>query len=104
MGFGHCYISRVNQKISDAKMKRALGQLKRKLPGRVLTDLGAREQASVDNLRISFVPDAVIQVQKGAEVGVVLKLANEYGIPVTARGAGSSATGSAVPVRKGWVF
>ena len=104
MGFGHCYISRVNQKISDAKMKRALGQLKRKLPGRVLTDLGAREQASVDNLRISFVPDAVIQVQKGAEVGVVLKLANEYGIPVTARGAGSSATGSAVPVCEGWVL
>lgn len=104
MRFGHCYISRVNQKISEAKMKRVLGQLKRKLPGRVLTDLGAREQASVDNLRISFVPDAVIQVQKGAEVGVVLKLANEYGIPVTARGAGSSATGSAVPVCQGWVL
>ena len=104
MGFGLCMLAKVSQKISETKMKRALAQLKRKLPGRVWTDLTSRELASVDNLRISILPHAVIRVKKGAEVGVVLKLANEYGIPVTARGAGSSATGSAVPVCEGWVL
>lgn len=104
MGFGLCMCIRVNQKISESEMKRALGQLKRKLPGQVQTDLAARELASMDNLRISILPDAVIKVQKAEDVGVVLKLANKYRIPVTARGAGSSATGSAVPVCSGWVL
>ena len=104
MGFGLCIFNKVIQKISEADMKRALGQLKRKLPGRVQADLATREYASVDNLRISILPDAVIQVKKAEEVGVVLKLANRYGVPVTARGAGSSATGSAVPVSSGWVL
>lgn len=34
----------------------------------------------------------------------MLKVAHKYSIPVTARGAGSSATGSAVPVEGGWVL
>ena len=82
----------------------ALKQLQKKLPGRVLVGLKDLEAASVDNLRISVIPDAVVKVAAEAEVGVVLKLANQYKIPVTARGAGSSATGSAVPVFKGWVL
>ena len=104
MGFGLCIFNKVIQKISEADMKLALRQLKRKLPGCVQTDLAAREYASVDNLRISILPDAVIQVKKAEEVGVVLKLANRYGVPVTARGAGSSATGSAIPINSGWVL
>ena len=104
MNFGLCIYLRVNQKISEVEMKRALGQLKRKLPRQVQTDFAARESASMDNLRISILPDAVIKVHKAEDVGVVLKLANKYGIPVTARGAGSSATGSAVPVCSGWVL
>ena len=82
----------------------ALKQLHKKLPGRVLVGLKDLEAASVDNLRISVIPEAVVKVAAEAEVGVVLKLANQYKIPVTARGAGSSATGSAVPVFKGWVL
>jgi glycolate oxidase len=60
--------------------------------------------ASLDNLRLSFLPDAVVKVQTATEVGAVLKLAHKYTIPVTARGAGSSATGSAVPLHGGWVL
>ena len=37
-------------------------------------------------------------------MGVVLEVAHRYEVPVTTRGAGSSATGSAVPVRGGWVL
>lgn len=80
----------------------ALASLKRKLPGRVLTDSESCFAASLDNLRLSFAPDAVIKVREARDVGAVLKLANKHKIPVTARGAGSSATGSAVPLKGGW--
>jgi glycolate oxidase len=55
-------------------------------------------------MRLSFMPDAVVKVQAAEEVGAVLKLADKYTVPVTARGAGSSATGSTVPLRAGWVL
>lgn len=82
----------------------ALKSLKRKLPGRVSTDEASCFAASLDNLRLSFAPDAVVKVKAASDVGVVLKLANEAKIPVTARGAGSSATGSAVPLKGGWAL
>ncbi|CAI8324361.1 MAG: putative FAD-linked oxidoreductase [Opitutia bacterium UBA7350] len=63
-----------------------------------------RFEASVDNLKLSFLPDAVVKVKAASEVGVVLKLAQRHGIPVTSRGAGSSVTGSAVPVKGGWAL
>ena len=78
--------------------------LRQKLPERVLVDDESRFAASIDNLRLSFLPDAVIRVQDAREVGEALKLAHEYAMPVTARGAGSSATGAAVPVKGGWVL
>jgi glycolate oxidase len=78
--------------------------LKRRLPGRLFADESSRFHASLDNLRLSFLPDAVIRVQEAADVRVVLQLATRYGIPVTARGAGSSATGSAAPLKGGWVL
>ena len=83
---------------------KALAALKRKLPGRVDVDEESCFRASLDNLRLSFAPDAVIKVLDAAEVGVALKIADRYEIPVTVRGAGSSATGSAVPLRGGWVL
>lgn len=89
--------------ISDNELK-AARKLERKLPGRVQSDADNRFRASLDNLRLSFLPERVIRVQAPAEVGIVLKLAHKHGIAVTTRGAGSSATGSAVPVRGGWVL
>jgi len=82
----------------------ALASLRRKLPGRVLTDPESCFAASLDNLRLSFAPDAVVKVRKSSEAAVVLKLAQKFKIPVTARGAGSSATGSAVPLKGGWAL
>ena len=82
----------------------ALAALKSRLPGRVFIDETSRFNASIDNLRISFLPDAVVRIQKADEVREVLKLAYKYVIPVTARGAGSSATGSAVPLKGGWAL
>lgn len=84
--------------------QKALDALQRKLPGRIFTDTESCFAASLDNLRLSFLPDAVIKVREASDVGVVLKLANQYEVPVTARGAGSSATGSAVPLQGGWAL
>ena len=81
-----------------------LAELRGKLPGRILDDDASRFAASVDNLRLSFLPDAVVRVREAADVGVVLAEAHARGVPVTARGAGSSATGSATPVEGGWAL
>jgi len=89
---------------SRDKSANALQALMKALPDRVLVDDGSRFRASLDNLRLSFRPDAVVRVAEAAEVGVVLEIANRYGVPVTARGAGSSATGSAVPLHGGWAL
>jgi len=64
-------------------------------------DLAAK---SHDGLKIAFAPEAVIKPVKPVEVGTLLKLANEYKVPVTTRGAGSTLTGSATPRRGGWVL
>ncbi|MFT4901368.1 MAG: glycolate oxidase [Lentimonas sp.] len=93
-----------NSRTSPEQLAAALKALSAELPTRIFTDADSRFHASLDNLRLSCLPDVVIKVKVAAEVGQVLKLANEYEIPVTARGAGSSATGSAVPVRGGWVI
>ena len=82
----------------------ALKALRRRLPGCVFTDEQSRFRASLDNLRLSFLPTAVVKARESADVGLVLKLAHRHGVPVTARGAGSSATGSAVPLRGGWAL
>ncbi|HKK18006.1 MAG TPA: FAD-linked oxidase C-terminal domain-containing protein [Opitutales bacterium] len=84
--------------------QKALDSLKRRLPGRIFTDAETCFAASLDNLRLSFAPDAVIKVREASDVGEVLRLANQFKIPVTPRGAGSSATGSAVPLKRGWAL
>ncbi|MDX2111510.1 MAG: FAD-linked oxidase C-terminal domain-containing protein [Verrucomicrobiota bacterium] len=60
--------------------------------------------ASFDNARLSFMPEAVVKPAVEADIATVLKLANTYKMPVTVRGAGTSTTGSASPVKGGWVI
>ena len=86
------------------KAANAMRQLRKHLAGCVLEDDASCFRASLDNLRLSSLPRAVIAIKDTADVGVVLKIANKYGVPVTSRGAGSSATGSAVPIQGGWVL
>lgn len=70
----------------------------------ILTDIFSRETASLDNLRIEFLPDAVLCPQEEADIAEILKVANRFRVPITARGAGSATTGGATPVQKGWVL
>ena len=66
-------------------------------------DMDSRHRASMDNARLSFMPDAVVLPEKSADIGSILRLANQYKVAVTVRGAGSATTGATSPVKGGWV-
>ena len=68
------------------------------------TDPADRWPYSYDNSRRQAQPDAVAFVESHDEVREVVRLCNEFKIPLTARGLGSSTTGSAVPVAGGLVL
>ena len=67
-------------------------------------DEDARFAASFDGSKLSFLPEAVVRPRNPEDVGRVLRLANRLKTPVTVRGGGSSLTGSASPLRGGWVL
>jgi glycolate dehydrogenase FAD-linked subunit len=83
----------------------ATAQLKRRLGSRVVrTEAAELRAASFDGSKILFSTEAVIRPRKESDIGVVLKLANRHGVPVTTRGRGTTLTGAAAPVHGGWVL
>ncbi len=68
------------------------------------TDPADRWPYSYDNSRRQAQPDAVAFPASHEEVRDAVRLCNEFKIPLTARGLGSSTTGSAVPVQGGLVL
>ena len=84
--------------------EKALVALKDKLHSSVHTNDEELYAVSYDGLKVSSSPEALIKVKQANEVGEVLKLANEFRIPVTSRGTGSSLTGGATPLQGGWVL
>ncbi len=61
------------------------------------------EPYGADAVKEKFPPEAVLFPESAAEVSAILKLANEFLFPVTARGGGVGYTGGAVPVDGGIV-
>jgi glycolate oxidase len=51
-----------------------------------------------------FMPDVVVKPETPEQVSEVLKVCNEYKIPVTPRGAGTGLSGGALPIKKGVVI
>lgn len=92
------------KKTGETENRVALNALIAELGSCVRMDRESRFSASLDNLRLSSLPHAVIRVGEASQVAQVLRLATQYKVPVTSRGAGSSPTGSAVPIRAGWVL
>ncbi len=84
--------------------KSALLELKRRLRGSVKTDADSLYWKSFDSSKLSFPIEAVIQPKNDREISTLLKLANEYKVPVTTRGAGTCLTGAASPKQGGWVL
>ncbi|NBN95640.1 MAG: FAD-binding protein [Verrucomicrobia bacterium] len=73
-------------------------------PQVVKTDEASCFAASFDNMRLSFMPEAVIRPATEDDIGVTLKLANEHRVPVTVRGRGTGTTGACAPIKGGWVI
>ena len=70
----------------------------------VLVEPEKVEPYGADAVKEKFPPEAVVFPETTAEMVEILKLANEYLFPVTARGGGVGYTGGAVPVDGGIVI
>ncbi|HSU25967.1 MAG TPA: FAD-binding protein, partial [Pyrinomonadaceae bacterium] len=69
----------------------------------VIVDPERVEPYGADAVKEKFPPEAVVFPESTAQMVAILKLANEYLFPVTARGGGVGYTGGAVPVDGGIV-
>ncbi len=69
----------------------------------VVVDTERVEPYGADAVKEKFPPEAVVFPATTQEMAAIIKLANEYLFPVTARGGGVGYTGGAVPVEGGIV-
>ncbi len=60
-----------------------------------------REYSHDETEELSYLPEIVLKPRTAAEVGAILRLCNQYLIPVTPRGAGTGLSGGALPQRGG---
>jgi glycolate oxidase len=70
----------------------------------VVVDPEKVEPYGADAVKEKFPPEAVVFPESTEQMVAILKLANEYRFPVTARGGGVGYTGGAVPVDGGIVI
>ena len=90
---------------TNASKPEVLNQL-RKIVGteHVVVDPEKVEPYGADAVKEKFPPEAVVFPESTEQMVAILKLANEYLFPVTARGGGVGYTGGAVPVDGGIVI
>jgi glycolate oxidase len=81
-----------------AKLREIVGE------ANVVIDPDKVEPYGADAVKEKFPPEAVVFPSTTAEVSAILKLANEYLFPVTARGGGVGYSGGAVPIDGGIVI
>ncbi len=70
----------------------------------VIVDQSQVEPYGADAVKEKFPPEAVVFPESTEQMAAILKLANEYLFPVTARGGGVGYTGGAVPIEGGIVI
>lgn len=82
-----------------------INKLKAIIPSeRILLSPEDRLVASYDASKQMAFPDVVVKPKTAEEISAILKLANEHNIPIYPRGAASSVTGGAVPIKGGIVI
>ena len=86
-----------NLNLATAKLREILGSA-------VKLDEDSLFHASYDGLKIPGRASALISVEHDRQVGQTLEIANQFEVPVTTKGSGSSLTGGATPVFGGWVL
>nr|WP_225562340.1 FAD-linked oxidase C-terminal domain-containing protein [Pseudoxanthomonas sp. PXM04] len=79
-------------------MDAALGEL---LGDGWLTDADARRRYGEDNSRRFALADAVAVPRTREQVQAIVRACREYGVPIVARGSGTSSTGAAIPYAGG---
>ena len=91
--------------MSLARPSQFVKALRRRLgKGQVLSNASELVAYECDGFTIEkSVPDAVVFPESTREVADVVKLANEYEMPVVARGAGTSLAGGCLPIGGGVV-
>jgi FAD/FMN-containing dehydrogenase/Fe-S oxidoreductase len=85
--------SRLDAKRCDPRLA---ARLKREMAGEVLLDPFDRGRYSTDASLYQVEPQAVVVPRTDADVQAALALAREFGVPVTARGGGTSQAGQTV--------
>ncbi|GIN13055.1 glycolate oxidase subunit GlcD [Shouchella clausii] len=87
-------------------IERFLEEIKQKMKAenRILTKKADRSSYGYDASFGYYLPDLVIQPTATEEVAAVMKLANQYLIPVYPRGQGTSLSGGPLPVKGGVVL
>lgn len=88
--------------ISDAAIARIHSIISGKK--RIMDDITDRHSYSYDASFGSYVPDLVIQPVSTREVAGIVKLANEFSIPLYPRGRGTSLSGGPLPIKGGIVL
>ena len=89
---------------TNDQLNSATSQLLQQLPEAASSSPEDLHTHRHDGLKIAFACHAVIRPTDPAQVGTVLQLANQYTVPVTTRGVGSTLTGGASPRHGGWVL
>jgi glycolate oxidase len=70
----------------------------------IITDAESRHAYSHDETEdYSFLPDLVVKPGTTEEISAIMKLCNEYDLPVTPRGGGTGLSGGALPIKNGLV-
>ena len=90
--------------VNEDRRLQATSLLQDKLGDLVRTESSELFLANYDGLKVQGNASACIKVDDSKQVGEVLKMANEFQVPVTTKGAGSSLTGGATPIQGGWVL
>ena len=86
-------------------MENWINELKEYLPdSQVMTELADGYSYSFDASFGEYLPEAVVQAKNKQQVVYILKIANQFGVPVYPRGQGTCLSGGPLPVKGGIVL
>lgn len=92
-------------KSKSGEIKKAIAKLESILgTDKVFSNVEERICYSFDGTKQKRLPDVVVKPVCTEDVSTIVKIANEFGVPVYTRGAGTGLTGGAIPVYGGIVL
>ena len=84
---------------------KAIDRLKKDMgDSRVYNNIEERICYAFDATKQSSLPDVIVKPETAEHISAAVKIANEFEIPIYARGAGTGLTGGCVPIKGGMVI